>query len=160
MKVTSKQVIKALLKHKGHKANAAKELGVQRQSIQKRIHTDPAVKSAWKKFVETLEREGGTNRKIARTIVAALDAETTKSVRVDGGEPGEREEVTEPDHYARLKATDQCLKIKRLILTDEDPKPPEQHLHLHFEDKKTNELYAEIMSQIAERRNIEPGVQG
>lgn len=146
-RVGSKEVANSLQKHKGNKAACAKELGISRSAIGKRIKTDPIVKSAWQKFVATLEKVGGTNIKIAKTIVAALDAETTKSVKVTGGEFGEREEITEPDHYARLKATDQCLKIKRLISDDADKKDGDKHLHLHLEHVKTQDLLNELAKQ-------------
>lgn len=142
-KVLSVEVVKSLRKHKGNKGAVSRELGISRTSVNKRMKTDPIVRSEWQKFLVTLEKEGGTNKKIAKTIVAALDAETTKVV----GQGEDREEVTEPDHYARLKATDQCLKIKRLISPDEDKKNSEQHLHLHLESVKTKQLCDELAKQ-------------
>jgi hypothetical protein len=153
--VESKDLAIALQKHRGNKAKAAKSLGITRQAVQDRIKHDPIVKSAWQKFVDTLEKVGGTNIKIAKTIVAALDAETTKSV----GFGEDRELVKEPDHYARLKATDQCLKIKRLIGEEPEKNPEEKHLHLHLKDKTSDELFAFIMSHLAERERQQSKIQ-
>lgn len=154
-KVDSKKLALALQKHKGNQSACAKELGIHRTAVQQRIKNDPIVRSAWQKFVKTLEKVGGTNIKIAKTIVAALDAETTKSV----GFGEDRELVKEPDHYARLKATDQCLKIKRLIGEEPEKNPEEKHLHLHLKDKTSDELFAFIMSHLAERERQQPKIQ-
>ena len=60
---------------------------------------------------------------------------------------GEREEVTEPDHYARLKANEQYLKINGLLKDDTDKKGAENHLHLHLESVKTKQLCDELAKQ-------------
>ena len=146
-KVESKAIVKALQKSKGNQAVAARACGITRQAIRTRIKKDPIVKNEWKKYVESLRRTIPNKRSI-KVISEAMEAETVKSVRVEGGEFGEREEVTEPDHYARLKANEQFLKITRLLGDDSDKKAAEQHLHLHLGDKKTSDLLAEIKSQL------------
>lgn len=149
--IQSGELVTALKRNKGHQSKTARELGVTPQAIQHRLKNDPAVRSEWQKFVKVLEKAGGSNQRIAKAFVAGLSATKTASYE------GEVFSSDQPDHELRMKAAEQCLKIKRLI-PEEDPKAPEQHLHLHFEDRKTSELHAEIMSQLAERRKRQSGI--
>lgn len=80
----------------------------------------PNVRNALKQYLQALERAGVNDDKSARVISEAMDAKTTKLVKVVGGEDGEREMITEEDHTARLKANDQYLKVKRLVGYDDE----------------------------------------
>ena len=153
-KVESRALVIALQKNKGNQSATAKELGISRTAVQERVRTDPIVKSAWEKFVATLEKTGATDKRAARVIADGMIAKkehTNMSGRVVR---------KSPDHKIRLAASEQYLKCKRLIGVDLPPPAPEQHLHFHFEDKKSHDLYSEIMSQVAARRNRESGVPG
>ena len=152
-KVESRALVIALQKNKGNQSATAKELGISRTAVQERVRTDPIVKSAWEKFVATLEKMGATDKRSAKVIVDGMLAK--KEHTNMSGKVTRRS----PDHKIRLAANEQFLKIKRLI-GEELPPPAQQHLHFHFEDQKSHDLYAEIMSQVAERRNREPGVPG
>jgi hypothetical protein len=82
-----------------------------------------AVMSAQRAYLNALEKAGATDKKSARVIAEAMDAKITRMVAVEG-KKGEREVVTEEDHYARLKANEQYLKVKRLLDPEETPSAP------------------------------------
>jgi predicted DNA-binding protein YlxM (UPF0122 family) len=155
-KVKAKKLVTALQKSDFNESAAAKKLGITRQAVRDRIKKNPLVRTALERYMQTLEKSGVTDEKSARVISEAMDATITKMVKVAGGDDGEREIVTEDDHYARLKANEQYLKLKRLLSDNKtDPAKPEQHLHIHMGDKATNEILAEIRSQLTTLKNRE-----
>ena len=58
----------------------------------------------------------------------------------------------------KVRALETLGKHFKMFGSQEAPRPPEQHLHLHFEDKNSNELAKEIMSQLPTRKEPESSV--
>lgn len=136
--VKAKKLVKALIKNNGVQADAARELGMTQQNIYDQIKNNPLVREGLDEYLKALEKAGATDKKSARVVSEAMDAEKTVSVEdfTDDEEADEQfkkkgrtfREVTEPDHPTRLKANEQYLKIKRLIgqTEGEDPGAKQQ----------------------------------
>lgn len=144
-KAKAAKVVKSLISNDLNQAAAARELGVTQQAVANHVKDNPLVRSALQKYHDALEKAGATDEKSARVISEAMDA--MRKVGLGHGEDFTVEQ--EEDHHARLKANDQYLKVKKLLADSAPPAPSGgQHLHFHYEDKKTNELLGEIAAQL------------
>lgn len=118
----AKRLVKTLIKNNLSQADTAREIGVTQQAVYDQIKNNPLVRSALENYLTVLEKAGATDKKSARVISEAMDAERTVSVmdETEDAKPGSRANVTEPDHAIRLKANEQYLKIKKLIGQSDD----------------------------------------
>lgn len=151
------KVVKSLISNDLNKSAAARELGVSPQAIQKQVNENPLVRTALEDYLQVLQEAGVDDKKSARVISEAMDAERTVSVEDNTedsvGPKGQQHytNITEPDHMARLKANDQYLKIKRLLSDKSNGSETPvggQHLHFHLGDAQTNEIVTEIRNQL------------
>src|SRR4030067_234565 len=92
-----------------------------------------------------LERKKVDEPRAARVLYEAQDAMYGMAV---GGRL-----IKLPDHNVRGKADEDYLKIKKYIGNGPESAAAEQHLHLHLGDKNTQEILAEIKSQIESMRS-------
>lgn len=120
MKADAKKVVKSLKKNGFNLSGAARDLGMTPQAVTKRAKKDPLIKSALNSYLGELRKAGATDQKSARVISEAMDAKAKRGV----GHGEDFTIVEEDDHYARLKANDQYLKIKRLLEPEEKGNAP------------------------------------
>lgn len=153
-KAKANKIADTLIKNDFSQAQTARDLGVTQAAIGDHIKRNPVVKRRLESYLQVLEEAGVNDTVSAKVIADAMVAEKTISVEDDreGSQtkrgPKPYIKITEEDHAIRLKANEQYIKIKRLIGPTEDEKMPEQHLHIHLGDKKSNELIAEIRNQL------------
>lgn len=151
------KLIKTLIAVDMNQSEAARQLGVSQPAVHDQIVNNPLVRSGLEDYLAELKAAGADDKKSARVISEAMDAEHTISVEDDREESNTRKgpkpyvKITEPDHMARLKANDQYLKVKRLLGDSKSgPEAPVggQHLHFHMGDAQTNEIVTEIRNQL------------
>lgn len=128
MKVSVKKKQKKLIKNVASRKfktvrAAAIDAGYSPQATDSTIAR--AVESAHRTYLNALEEAGATDKKSARVISEAMDAERSVSVEdftEDAKSPRGGQAyttVTEPDHPTRLKANEQFLKVKKIMGSDE-----------------------------------------
>ena len=144
IKVSSAELVMALQKNNGSQANAARGLGITRQAVRDRIKNDPIVRTAWERYVFSLEKVV-PDKKSIRVISEAMNA--TKEHRNMSGEVVDRS----PDHLTRLKANEQYLKIKGLVKDENSVTKNTQVNTYNFKDARTEDLVRSIDEIIAER---------
>ena len=91
-------------------------------------------------------------------------ARAIAGIEVDDLFEGSGREKEKIGYTRKIRLTDKVRALEtlgkhfKMFGSQEAPRSPEQHLHLHFEDKNTNELAKEIMSQLPTRKEPESSV--
>lgn len=138
------RVVKSLIKNDLNVKETAKELEVTEQAVYKQINTNPLVKTALQKYQERMEEMGLNDDLSIKVVKDAMTAR--RKVGLGHGEDFTIEE--EDDHYARLKANEQYIKLKKLVSDAPQVIDNSQHVHFHSNDKATNDIFQEIESQL------------
>ena len=141
----AKKLVKSLLANNLNEAATGRDLGITRQAVHEQVNENPLVKAELKIYLDKMDAAEVNDDLSVQVLKDALKAEFVVTAQHEGEITDEKHYV---DHAIRLKANEQYLKIKKLV-TQDSPKNPEQHLHLHLGDKKTQEILTELGSQIA-----------
>lgn len=145
-KAKAKKVLKSLKDNDMNLAEAAKDLGVTTDAVQKQIDRNPFVRSGLQSMLDALEAAGVNDAKAARVVSEAMDAKKEQTNSLTG------EVVSSaPDHTIRLKANEQYLKLKRLIGDDDgraDPPSDKKEIHLHFHDMDKRQIQEFITGKL------------
>lgn len=156
-RIRAKATVKALLKHQGNQTKAAKELGISKHTMRDRITKNPFCREELHK---AYKRKDVSLNRYAKAIREGLDAERTVSVEdnTEGSKPGDRTQITEPDHAIRLRSAEIFIKTVGLASPHADENSAAinlggNHIHLHLGDKSDNDLVEDIRSQLAFFRN-------
>ena len=126
-KAKAKKVLKSLKDNDMNLAEAAKDLGVTTDAVQKQIDRNPFVRSGLQSMLDALERVGVTDEKYASVIKDGMEAKI----------------ADEQDHAIRLKAGNDYAKLKRLIGDDDgraDPPADKKEVHLHFHNMDKRQI--------------------
>ncbi len=144
---TADKLTKAVLRHGGNQAKAAKELGITKQSVSRRLIEHPELKKRILTARENAMKHAGISRsRVYATVSAGLEATKTVSVEdnTDDSEPGDRIQITETDFKERRESAKMCLQLFRDLEPDIKPltlpSPVEAHLHLHLEKLNSTDL--------------------
>lgn len=124
-KVRALKVAKGLRKHKGSVANLAKELGITRQAVQKKLNNPEFISLRQQAINAALKRAGITEDFLYGKLKKALEAKAQASYL------GQVFESQFDDHGTQLRAIPITLELFQHLNVDvkEDSKPTEVHIH-------------------------------
>lgn len=148
MVATEEKLVKVLVKNKGVKVRAAKELGITPEAITKRLRENPELKQTIQDICRrNLEKAGASMEKIFKVTAEGLDAVKQKpAMKVDLGDNGsvlENAVVYEVDYKERREAAKLChLLIGNLQEDKQGPTStgPIFHFYLPQKDKLAEEI--------------------
>lgn len=97
MAVAKKKLSQAVIKAQGNMTEAAKELGISRQAVAKRLTNNPDLKRSIQEQIEaSLKKAGITSARVYKQLSSQLEAKTPQN---------------DPDWNAQDKARKDCLEL-------------------------------------------------